>query len=209
MPPNSPAVPGAPASIPGIPSSIPGLPSSIPGAPTSINFGDIGLGSVSGGTAGVEWAGILNLQTNMQTYTTALDEHRVLAMDRIAEDMEEWARANAPWEDQSGDARSTLQGSAEHDEDRHVSTATISHGVDYGVWLETRFGGRFAVILPTIMVFAGRLAEYEVSALVETYESGGRAVPSSAVRTNRAGRLIDSRSGRFVKRIVGGLRSRR
>lgn len=202
MPLNSPPIPGQPSSIPGIPSIIPGLPSAIPGAPSQIGFGEMGLGSLSGG-GGVAWEGLLQLTTNMNKYGTAVDKHRVIVIDKIAQDMEAWAQQNAPWSDQTGNARAGLQGSAQHDEDRHISTASIAHGVDYGVYLETRFGGRFAIILPTVLQFAGRLAEYEVPAVEEAYMSGGVAVAASDVRTNAIGRLINSRTGRFVRRVLG------
>jgi hypothetical protein len=47
-----------------------------------------------------------------------------------------------------------LRGSAIHESGR--STIIIAHGVPYGIWLEVRFSGRYAIIGPTL-VYTGDL----------------------------------------------------
>lgn len=75
--------------------------------------------------------------------------------DRIAEIMEEFAeealsymQENAPWEDQTGDAREGLGAAVE--ELGSMLSLILYHSVDYGVWLEVRWGGRYAIIIPTL-----------------------------------------------------------
>lgn len=62
--------------------------------------------------------------------------------------VENHMKTTAPWTDRTGNARNGLaaRAYAEGDEIGIV----LYHQVDYGVYLETRFGGRYAVIQPTI-----------------------------------------------------------
>lgn len=70
----------------------------------------------------------------------------------IATQMANSARHNAPWTDRSGNARSGIFGTSEHDASRHVVVIYLSHGpaIDYGVFLELAHGSRFAIIMRTI-----------------------------------------------------------
>lgn len=71
---------------------------------------------------------------------------------RIATIMQNDARANAPWTDRTGNARTGLFGTAERDVAQKMVTIYLSHGVDvdYGRWLELEHGGKYAVIMRTI-----------------------------------------------------------
>lgn len=62
--------------------------------------------------------------------------------------VESFAKANAPWQDQTTNARNSLNARTEHTA-RSASTI-IAHGVPYGIWLEVRFGGVNGIILNTI-----------------------------------------------------------
>jgi hypothetical protein len=73
--------------------------------------------------------------------------------DRLAEEMEQYAQQNAPWEDQTGDARAGLTAKAEHHGFRQE--VYLFHTVDYGIWLEVRWNGKYAIINPTIEHFSG------------------------------------------------------
>lgn len=100
-------------------------------------------------TARVEWRGIEAMIARLSVY-----ENRVLwAVRAVAEYfagvMEEYAKENAPWQDQTGNARQTLNTFVEEIGPEAVELY-LSHGVDYGVYLEQRFGGRYAIIWPTI-----------------------------------------------------------
>lgn len=70
----------------------------------------------------------------------------------LAPEMLDYAKANAPWEDRTGDARAGLD--IEVDETVDEVTITLYHTVEYGLWLEVIESGRFATIMPTLEHFA-------------------------------------------------------
>lgn len=66
----------------------------------------------------------------------------------FAQNVQEYARENASWEDRTGDARSGL--TAEGRQRLTTYSIILYHTVDYGIWLEVRWDGKYAIILPTI-----------------------------------------------------------
>lgn len=66
----------------------------------------------------------------------------------FANELRDYAQQNAPWSDRTGDARSGLDSLVEADDDQ--LQVSLFHGVDYGIWLEIRWNGRYAIIIPTI-----------------------------------------------------------
>lgn len=81
-------------------------------------------------------------------------------MHRLAAAMEEYAEARAPWQNRTWKARKGLYGYADKVEDDKF-VAGVAHGpeVDYGIWLETRWNGRYAIIAPTQAAFAGKAGD--------------------------------------------------
>jgi hypothetical protein len=75
-------------------------------------------------------------------------------------------RQNAPWRDQTGNARNGLFATVQ-DEARGGGSIVLYHSVAYGIYLETRWAGRYAIILPTIQT-EGRLVMTSVAALFGT-----------------------------------------
>lgn len=73
-------------------------------------------------------------------------------MLKVAERSLEYAKANAPWEDRTGDARAGLNVDLQSDGDSILMS--LYHTVDYGLWLEVIQSGRFAIIMPTLEGFA-------------------------------------------------------
>jgi len=69
-----------------------------------------------------------------------------------ATQMQNDAKANAPWTDRTGNARTGLFGTSEADFAGKVVTIYLSHGVglSYGLWLELANSGRYAVIMRTM-----------------------------------------------------------
>lgn len=58
-------------------------------------------------------------------------------------------RDNAPWTDRTGNARNGLK--AEHQkQEMRWHQLTLSHSVPYGIWLEVRWSGRYAILNPTL-----------------------------------------------------------
>lgn len=99
------------------------------------------------GFAGFRWT-TNTLGPRMAGFTVGANFAVGSVVDEIAEDMEEYAQENAPWEDRTGDAREGLHTTVIHHGFRHE--IVLSHTVDYGIWLEIRWGGELAIILPTI-----------------------------------------------------------
>lgn len=62
---------------------------------------------------------------------------------------ERMMKTGAPWTDRTGNARSSLFTKAEIEPMRSYGFV-LGHGVSYGIWLEVRFSGRFATVIPTI-----------------------------------------------------------
>jgi len=86
--------------------------------------------------------------------TALVEEVRNQAED-IAPDIRDYARQNAPWTDQTGDARAGLD--TEVDDEGDEIVITLFHSVEYGIWLETIQSGRFAIIMPTLEAFASEI----------------------------------------------------
>ena len=75
-----------------------------------------------------------------------------IAAQSKAPDVENYAKINAPWTDQTGNARNGLAARAYREKDE--IGIVLYHQVPYGIWLETRFGGRYAIIEPTIQAMS-------------------------------------------------------
>lgn len=67
----------------------------------------------------------------------------------------EYAKANAPWADRTGDAREGLD--VDVSWEGHTLVWEMFHTVDYGLYLETRWNARYAIIMPTLEQFAPRV----------------------------------------------------
>ena len=76
-----------------------------------------------------------------------MDQMAIYAND-LADEILTYAQNNAPWQDQTGDARSGLE-TAVLVENGSLSI-DLYHTVDYGIWLEIRWGGKYAIIIPTV-----------------------------------------------------------
>jgi hypothetical protein len=67
---------------------------------------------------------------------------------RRAPEIENWLKENAPWTDRTGNARQTLWTHVSGD--GSVIVITLSHGMDYGYFLEVANTGRFAILGPGV-----------------------------------------------------------
>lgn len=81
-------------------------------------------------------------------YAAALTPAVTQVMRDFIDEIENYAKSNAVWEDRTGDARDGLTASVE--EDPVAPKLYLYHTVSYGVWLEVRFNGKYAIIMPTI-----------------------------------------------------------
>ena len=75
--------------------------------------------------------------------------------EACASRMEEYAKANRPWHDRTGNARRTLRGvcgfsDAAGNASGNVFTVGVEGNMPYSVYLELGFDGRFSVLVPTV-----------------------------------------------------------
>ena len=85
----------------------------------------------------------------IELFKERLDAAVLDGMGVIALEAEAYAKANHPWNNQTGRAEAGLNAYAELTGAHEVSMY-LSHGVPYGIFLELKFAGRDAIILPTI-----------------------------------------------------------
>lgn len=77
--------------------------------------------------------------------------------EQFARDIEDWMKQNAPWEDQTGEARNNLFCRVER-QGRSINIV-MGHGVEYGVWLELMQSGRFSILPKAVLFFAGQMPQ--------------------------------------------------
>lgn len=71
----------------------------------------------------------------------------------VASQMEADAKRNAPWTDRTGNARRTLAGFAQWDSTGSLLVGIAGH-MPYSPRLELHFGGRYAILAPTVDAYA-------------------------------------------------------
>lgn len=70
--------------------------------------------------------------------------------------IEAYMRINAPWTDRTGNARSGLFAKAGHERfKRHW--IDLGHRMPYGIWLEIRFAGKYAIVFPSLVLFGPKI----------------------------------------------------
>lgn len=73
----------------------------------------------------------------------------------LAQRLQAYAQANAPWTDRTGNARQGLTGLSVAARD--MVTVYLFHQMDYGKWLEIARGGPYRIILPTLQAHYGEV----------------------------------------------------
>lgn len=88
------------------------------------------------------------LSPSIGAYGPVLMRKIYAIMRDYAQEMEQYMKDNAPWEDNTGEARDGL--TAVLQEHPVAPTIYLYHTATYGKWLEIRWNGLYAIILPTI-----------------------------------------------------------
>ena len=100
-------------------------------------------------TVRVQWSGVDEMCRRMDAYADQV----LSAIEQVAtyfeQALEGYAKQNAPWTDRTSNARQGLH-SFSQALGRETVALYLAHGMDYGIYLETRFQGRYAIIWPTI-----------------------------------------------------------
>lgn len=112
------------------------------------------------GGVGFAWQGLDVGAEKIVSWVDRTTSNLEQEMNQIAREMVEYAQANHPWENRTGAAEAGLQAQVIK-QGPTAWTILLGHGPDiyYGLWLEVRWGGKFAIILPTLQYFAPRLGD--------------------------------------------------
>lgn len=102
---------------------------------------------MAGRQASFQWKSD-TLFKNMNTFPRKLDMAVTAAVEFTATKGEAAMKRNASWQDQTGNARNGLFTATEHSATTH--RIMFAHSVPYGIWLEVRWSGRYAIIEPTL-----------------------------------------------------------
>lgn len=117
------------------------------------------------GGSGIQWHGLEEIAANFNEVGQEMEQARKETVEKLAQRMLAYATFNAPWTDRSLQARINLNVETIHDDNAHTSVVILRHGVDYGIYLETMQGGRFAIIIPTVQKFAGEVGAIMIESI--------------------------------------------
>ena len=103
------------------------------------------------GKAGLTWVSDA-LTANFATASDRAVQYLARTTEYYSFRSETFAKSKAKWTDRTGNARGSLSGTytASVNRDSARFEITISHGMPYGIWLELRWNGKFAIINKTV-----------------------------------------------------------
>lgn len=113
---------------------------------------------VAGGAVKILWEG--DLLQNLRQGNEKVRRAAWATAQSMAPEVETHMKLNAPWTDQTTNARNGLAARAY--QDGSETGIVLFHQVSYGIFLETRWNGRYAIITPTIEDMGPKvMARYE------------------------------------------------
>jgi hypothetical protein len=74
---------------------------------------------------------------------------------RYVVEIETWMKANAKWQDRTGNLRQSLY--AQVEQFTREIVLSFDYGLEYGFWLEFANQGRYAIIAPALDEFAPKI----------------------------------------------------
>lgn len=100
-------------------------------------------------TIRLEWSGQADMISNLDQYLALVMQAIEQVAAYIAPILEADAKVNASWTDRTANARQTLNADWQRAA-QDIVVIWLAHGVEYGIYLEKRWGGKYAIIWPTI-----------------------------------------------------------
>lgn len=98
-----------------------------------------------------------SLTPNLKRLLPAVDAAVDIVFDGYQAVFENHMRSGASWTDRTGNARASLF--ATHEKTPMVSHELIIYGaMPYSIWLEVRWSGKYAIIGPTMLELAPKMA---------------------------------------------------
>lgn len=88
-----------------------------------------------------------DLSANLRNLDPKIRRQMSAAVSAYAPRIETDMKNRAPWTDRTGNARSGLFSEAHQGSEPYM---LFGHSVPYGIFLETRFSGAYAVVLPAL-----------------------------------------------------------
>lgn len=81
---------------------------------------------------------------NVKGFEERADRVITAAFDYQATRSETFMKKNAPWKDDTSNARNGLFTATKHEGSKHF--LLLSHGVEYGIWLELIQSGKYGIV---------------------------------------------------------------
>ena len=103
----------------------------------------------------IHWEG--KVQANLRTLNAKNQRAMIAAANYVAPKLEAHMKNNAPWTDRTGAARNGLGANVVTTGNRVA--IVLYHSVNYGPYLETRWGGKYAIIRSTLAIGGPMYAE--------------------------------------------------
>lgn len=100
--------------------------------------------------------GVQQLRNNLGQWLSRVDSAALAAAKDGGKEMESWMKTNARWQDITGQARQGLGVHVQHTAGSGIEI-TAFNSAPHGVFLELRWGGRYAIIRPAVDYFARRI----------------------------------------------------
>jgi hypothetical protein len=103
--------------------------------------------------AGIRWrTPPSELATAIERYGDRVLQAVAAVAQYVATQMQNQAKADAPWTDRTGNARTGLFGTSEADFGAKVVTIYLSHGatISHGLWLEIANSGKYSIVMKTM-----------------------------------------------------------
>jgi hypothetical protein len=85
------------------------------------------------------------ISPRLKALTDSMKRRIEIYLEYETDNVQSYMRKNAPWTDRTGAARNGLFA------ERHDMDIVCFHTVPYGIYLETRWSGKYAIIDPTIL----------------------------------------------------------
>lgn len=98
-----------------------------------------------------------SLKKNLQTFGAKLNRNVGMLMDYNSAYTTSWLKTNAPWNDDTGAARSGLAALPFSVGNSHE--ILMAYSVTYGIWLEIANSGQWAVITPAMRIVGQKVMQ--------------------------------------------------
>ena len=99
-----------------------------------------------------------NLKKNLDKMSVKLGAVILMYSATKASEIQAKMKINRPWTDRTGMAKALLNAKVSQPNDNMIRI-TLSHGVNYGIWLELAHEKNYAIIAPTIREEGPRIVE--------------------------------------------------